>query len=167
MTDKQSGVSGSIGSSGVHYGHPECIQAKGMMGNCTCPQSGSAYLRARIRFIQSSDLAASMGAVRQTLTAYGPASQTAFARSEMRERPFFYTPVYVLYDAILAAREIEDPTAEQFAAIVYAPEVETALAALTAAKRDVSSGSGFSPETEFCRAIRAMRSWVAPTTASQ
>ena len=77
-----------------------------------------------------------------------------------RERPHFYTPVYVLWDAIEAVRSLS-PTAtkETLVPILFTDEVDVAMAAITGAHRDeVDPRSHFpGPEASFYAIVKAMR----------
>jgi hypothetical protein len=100
-----------------------------------------------------SNVAPSFGIMKQTKTLIG---------SDFRERPFFYTPVYVLYDAIEAVKALPQKTAEAVAPIIFTPEVDAALAALVGVRRDgVSEISHFpGPEASFFSIVTAMRAQV-------
>jgi hypothetical protein len=102
----------------------------------------------------ASDVAPSFAIMRHTKTLYG--------LDDIRNRPFFYTPVYVLFDCIEAVRALTQATAEALAPLIYTSEVDAALAALSAAHRSVASLLGHfpGPEVSFFNIVTAMRAKV-------
>ena len=100
-----------------------------------------------------SDVAPSFGIMKQVKFLHGN-DITA-----IRERPFFYTPVYVLYDAILAVQTLPKQTHEALIPILYTEEVNAALLALSGAHREVPSPESHfpGPEASFYSIVSAMR----------
>lgn len=80
----------------------------------------------------------------------------------IRERPFFYTPVYALYDAIMAVRALPKLTRETLVPILYTEEVNAALLAISGAHREVPSPESHfpGPEASFYSIVSAMRAEV-------
>ena len=78
------------------------------------------------------------------------------------DRPFLYTPVYVLYDLIEAVQALPKCTREAIQPLLFTPEVDVALAALVGARRDVPHPESHfpGPEASFFRIVIEMRSRV-------
>lgn len=74
-------------------------------------------------------------------------------------RPYFYTPVYVLWDAIEVVRKLKLPTRALLNSILFAGEVDLALAALLGAKRDAPDPRSHfpGPEASFYGIVTSMR----------
>lgn len=106
----------------------------------------------------SSSVAPSFGIMRQTKTLHGP----LLDESSLRERPFFYTPVYALFDAIEAVKALPEHTAEAVRPFVFNKEVDAALAALIGSGRDApAEQSQFpGPESSFFHIVTAIRAQV-------
>jgi hypothetical protein len=91
-----------------------------------------------------------------------PKRCTAHYRKVSAIGHFFYTPVYVLWDAIEAVRALPKCTGEAVEPIIFTPEVDAALAALVGARKDaVHPVSHFpGPEAHFYHIVTMMRSKV-------
>ena len=101
----------------------------------------------------SSSVAPSFGIMRQTKTIQGGNVE------DLSSRPFFYTPVYALWDAIETVRALGPATRETLVPILFDQKVTDALLALSAVHADVPSPKSHfpGPEASFHDIVSAMR----------